>query len=109
MNNNRRAKFKAWLITQQVNGIPNNQTIRTYVGNIALFEKRLRVDFDLAGRIGRQEIYASFKHTNECKENRHPNQNYMDFAVNPSEDTLTAYRNSIQYYRKFCGDPVEVN
>ena len=109
MNKNRRAKFKAWLIKQQVNGVPNNQTIRTYVGNIALFEKRLRVDFDLAGSIGRQEIFASFEHTTESKENRHPNQNYMGFAVNPPEATLRGYRNSIQYYRKFCGDPVVVD
>ena len=107
MNDERKEEFRIWLVSKQVNGIPNEETIRTYLSNIVLFEKRLRVDFDLAGRIGRQEIYASFKHTDESENNRHPNQNYMKFAVNPSEDTLTAYRNSVQYYRKFCGDPVE--
>ncbi len=105
----REAEFKTYLTREITTGTANDNrdNVKKNIGKVKKVEMQLGVNLDTEGRIGRQAIYASLEPTRAIAENRHPNQNIMNFPVRQAEGTGHSIRTAIKYYRTFCGDPVE--
>ncbi len=117
MDDERKARFVAWLVINRENCKPNNKTIDTYAENIRRIEKRITADFEIAIRgeeqiminldeLDRDEmlrLYRWFEYTKEdVLAGRPPRQHIRDFRLNKIGST-DGYRNSINIYSRFRG------
>ncbi len=103
----REPEFRAYLdpIIEAEHAANKQHNIDEIVRKVKKAEIQLGVNLDTEGKIGRQTIYASLEPTSATKENRHPNQNTMDFQVATAEGTPHSIRSAIKHYRRFCKDP----